>query len=156
MGCRDSDKRYTIVRIPFRELYEQYQHLWLDDFTESGFLAIHYFDVDVDRYKLLEAKGFALTVAVKVNNEIVGYAVVITDKFLHSKSISFAKIDCIYIDKKHRSLKLVRAMFEFIENQMRLYRIRNIFICSMVKKSLGVLYKRLKYEPVETVYCKEL
>jgi ribosomal protein S18 acetylase RimI-like enzyme len=156
MDNRSADKRHTIVRILFDELYKNYQYLWMANYEESGFLSKGFYEVDVDRYKLLEASGKLFVVGVKVANEVVGYAVVVIDRFLHSRSVMFGKIDCIFIDKEYRNYECVKDLTKFIEDQLRVYNIKYLFVSSMVKKSLDTLFVRLKYQPTEMVYCKEL
>jgi hypothetical protein len=156
MGNRSTGEGYAVVKILFDELYRDYHHLWFDNYKESGFLPEHEYSVDVERYRNLEGNSCMFIVGLKFEDKIVGYAAVVTDIFLHSKDVLFAKIDTVYIDKSHRNLKAFRELINYVENTVRFYKIKHIFISAMTKRPLDALFKRLKYSPIEIVYSKEL
>jgi hypothetical protein len=156
LGDRIPDSRCTFLKISFSKLYEDAKNLWIDHFKEASFLNFDKFNIDVNKYLLLEKCGFLIVLAVMHDDNIIGYTVIIADNFLHSKDIHYAKIDAIFITKKYRSLMLIKQLLKYTEDYLKSYDIKYLFISSPVKKKLDKLWVKYDYKPIETLFYKEL
>ena len=156
MGDRIPDSGFTFLKISLNKLYTEAQHLWVENFTETGFLAPEELNVDLERYALLETTGYLAIIAVMKDIEIVGYVALVNDKFLHSKHIDYVKIDTIFISKKYRSFVLFKRLLQYIESFIKAHNVKYLFMGSSIKRSLDKILTKYDYKPIETLFYKEL
>jgi GNAT superfamily N-acetyltransferase len=156
MGNRIPDSGYTFLKVSLNRLSMEAQHLWQENFEETGFLMALDLNVDMTRYHLLEQNGHLAIIAVIKDDIIVGYAALLNDRFLHSQHVHYVKIDTIFINKKYRSLVLFKRLLQYIETFIKSYNVKYLFMSSSIKRSLDKLLTKYDYKPIETLFYKEL
>lgn len=156
MGNRISDSGYSFLKITVNQLVSSGYDLFVENFKETGFLELEHIDLDIQKYLLLENKGFLSIIGVLKYNKIIGYAILANDKFIHSKEINYIKIDTLFISKQYRSLILFKSLLQYVEEYVRSYKVHYLFISSSVKRKLDKLLTKYNYKPIETLFCKEL
>jgi len=112
-------------------------------------------DIDWECYTALEAMGKFVMVGVYKDAKLVGYMGIICSKFMHYVKKSVYVVDCIFIDEKHRSFKLLKRLIRFVE--MNILKDKNavLTITSKTQYPIDNLLKYIGFEAKETIYYKE-
>lgn len=111
---------YTFRRCGFQDLFHSMGEEWgvLPErhWREVGMMQDRMpLDIDVARYRALEAAGVLKTVVVCQEDRPVGYAQYFVSPHLHYQSSVWAISDTFYIAPEHRSVFTAIGLFSFVE-----------------------------------------
>lgn len=116
---------------------------------------------DWNGYLKLDVSGILRVLTVRANGLLVGYHFVLVFPHLHYASTLWAQSDMFWLDPAYRTgwtgyrlLKLVRDTLK--ENGVKVHAINIKLHVEAERGTLGVLFKRLGYKPVETVFSQFL
>lgn len=114
------------------------------------------YNPDIEMYQKLFDMGLVAGLALFKENEPIGYAIVVSSPKLHSKGVSDAVIDTIYIKKSERSLKAFNTLFTDLERLLKDVGQPTLSIASHVKHPIEGLLKRKGFVKRETIYRKDV
>lgn len=114
-----------------------------------------------DGYLKLDVGGILRVLTVRANGLLVGYHFVLVFPHLHYASTLSAQTDIFWLDPAYRTgwtgyklLKLVRDTLK--ENGVKLHAINIKLHVEAERGTLAVLFKRLGYKSIETVFSQFL
>lgn len=129
----------------------------LDSLRENHEEVSHFeFFPDVAIYETMEKAGAGLYLALFKEETPIGHAFLVSMKDLHSKNITRARVESVFIEKEHRSLKAFRFIVTEIERLLKTLRVDTVSFTSNRHKPIGKILERFAYQPEEVVYTKEL
>lgn len=114
-------------------------------------------DIDVERYRAMEAAGMLRVFTARLEGRLIGYAVFVVNRNSHYRSSVQAVQDVLYVDPHERrgltGLKLVK----FADEVLRVEEVQVVYHHVKAKHPiLGRLLGRLGYEVVDVIYAKRL
>jgi len=110
-------------------------------------------DIDVDRYRQLDVLGLLKVFTLRdENNKLAGYATFMVMPNLHYKTWVCATCDVYYVDPACRKNGWGKFFFEFIKEQLKLYRVNSIYVHDKLSHSHSHLFKALGFKPIEQTY----
>lgn len=98
----------------------------------------------------------SILVTARYDSVLVGYILFLLGPYKHSKGVEYADLEAIWISPAFRSGMTAIKMLKLGEEEIR--KTDAVFITgsSTVKRPIDILFKRLDYMPVETVFFKRL
>jgi hypothetical protein len=112
---------------------------------------------DWDQCLQYDPSGHLIVVTARKRDKLIGYALGLVGPFKHSKDKIYADLDTIWVRPDNRSgfvgLKLIK---KWEDEVLKRGDVSFILVNSSFKKPIGALLKRRGYEPVETVYYKNI
>jgi len=108
--------------------------------------------------KYYESTGFWVSIGIQLpDKSSAGWACYVINPHMY---ISKALVGCqylLYILPEHRSYKVFKNFYKFVETLLRdIYHITYIISSSGVKRDLGPLFKRMNYIPYDMTYIKRI
>lgn len=104
-----------------------------------------------------EPTGDLILITARKRDKLIGYALGLVGPFKHSKDKIYADLDTIWLRPDNRSgfvgLKLIK---KWEDEVIKRGNISFILVNSSHKHPIGALLKRRGYQPVETVYYKNI
>lgn len=94
-------------------------------------------------------------ISVRYEGVLVGYLIALLGPYKHNMHIEYADIESIYINKAFREIRLVGRVIKLLESEIE-GRAEFILAGGPIGKSYELLYKFLKFKPVEVIYMKRL
>jgi len=131
------------------EAYSETESLHDENNEESGFS----WKLDIDPLLLMTPGTIYLSV--KSEDKPIGYAIFYLHTHPHFQKLVACQ-DVMYIHPEYRKGSIGIKFIKYIEESMKGLGAEGIFQTSSAKKDLSKLFGRLGYEPVETVYFKEI
>jgi len=116
------------------------------------------YDPDWEKYKQLNDADLLrlFTVRTEVDNDLVGYATFIVAPTLHTRNITFAVHDSMYILKPNRKNGTVKELVGFIEKEFIIDGINSMVVCVMTHRDFSNSLKQLGFKHSESLYIKRL
>lgn len=116
-------------------------------------------DPDWDRYLMLSLQGMLLVRTARYGDTLVGYIFNLFGPHLHYRSTPHAEIEMFWLDPAYRGSGFVLRWFR--ENEAMLRELGVKKVGGTTKNGykdgrVGLIFKRLGYTPVETVWSKVL
>ena len=110
---------------------------------------------DWERYHQMEFAGaLHITTARDERGFIVGYAVFLVGENAHYKGLTVADGDIFYLHPSYRQGLAGLSMLRAAEDLLREVGVNMIVNKDKMHAPLGIVFKRMGYEPIETVYAK--
>ncbi len=134
---------------------DQLETLLAENFEEGKTLK-EFFPLDVDWEKLLvlEKAGNLGAYSVRWEDSLVGYAIILADTHIHHKSVVFAKIDTIFIQKKHRKGGCGYRFMKYLTRVREDLGVQSFSVSAKMDHSFNKLLSKLEFVPVDTYYTK--
>ncbi len=113
-------------------------------------------DPDWEAYETLELNGNLAIFTARVDEELVGYFVVIVGSNIHYKSTIFAENDLIYIAPEYRKGRIGANLIKFAQRYLKNDGVSVLNINTKTHKPFGKLLTYLGFNKIEEVYSKYL
>ena len=141
----------------FKECLEELEPLFKECFNEIEYdNKLVSFNPDYKTYIKVEEIGLLSLITVRDNSILVGYFIAIITPMLHSKHLTSAHNDTLYIKPSHRKGTIGYRLLKFVEKHL-IDRGVNIFTISMkVEHPFDRLCERLGMIQIERNYLKYL
>ena len=113
------------------------------------------FDPDWDAVREAENSERMRWFTVRLDGELIGYASVLMVKSLQQKGKEYAVIEDLFVDKEHRKTGAALGLLRFTIRLLKTLNVSSIMVGEPHKKEkrdLGVLYKRLGFRRLETIW----
>lgn len=122
--------------------------------VETGVLPFDEFELDVDKYMILESQDMLRLYTARRNGMLVGYSVFFIVNHPHYKKRMFALQDVLYMHPSYRgvgAVKFIMWIDEQLEDEQAIeYVIRQV----SKKKDYSKTLERLGYNEMETSYIR--
>lgn len=149
--------RFTVE--PFGYVREEIAGLMERHWREIGGTDAQPLDVDWDRFEQLEAAGVLYTLCARDRGgQLAGYVVHIVAPALHYRSFLQAHDDAHYLAPEYRRGLAAVRMLKAAEDMLRAAGVKAVTYHTKLRagNDRGAVFKRLGYEPVETLYRKAI
>lgn len=116
-------------------------------------------DPDWDRYFHLALSGMLIVRTARCDKTLVGYIFNLVGPHLHYRSTPHAEIEMFWLDPAYRGSAFALRWFRENEAMLRELGIRKVGVATKNGYKggrVGLIFKRLGYKPVETVWSKVL
>ena len=134
-------------------LFEQhYREIALDQKTVP-------LDPDWDRYFVLSLNGALVVTTARSGKTLVGYIFNLVGPHLHYRSTPHAEIEMFWLDPAYRGSSFALRWFRENEAHLRGLGIKKVGVATKngyMGGRVGLIFTRLGYRPVETVWSKTL
>jgi len=114
------------------------------------------FNPDWDAYEALEQANMLKIFTVRENDRLVGYHVNIVAPSLHSKGVSQASADVVYLHPDYRKGFTGYKLFKFAEKCLKEDGVNILHLTATEANPIGPLMSKLQYDKIETKYEKVL
>jgi GNAT superfamily N-acetyltransferase len=146
-------ERFSAIAKELPPLFERH---WLELGSNRDTIKL---DPDWDRYLAMDAAGLLVVTTARVAGVLVGYIFNIVGPHLHYRSTAHAELEMFWLDPAWRGLWFSLRWFRGNDDMLRELGVKRVHVA--VKNGykdgrVGVIFKRLGYLPVETVYSKVL
>jgi len=105
-------------------------------------------------YDASEQANELLFVTCREHGKLVGYFIGFVTPGLHYSTCLTCNMDIFYISKEFRGGSLGIRLFSFVERELRTRGVQRFFVGSKTHADASALFKRLKFNKVETYYSK--
>lgn len=132
-------------------------------------LALHYEELALNKdkvplrpqwavYRQREAAEGVVYVTLRDKGELIGYVVMFVAPGLHYETCLTAHMDILFVrpDRRDAAAKGVLLMLDALEAELRRRGVQRWFMGTKLKKDIGAIFKRRKFEAVEMTYSKWL
>ena len=109
---------------------------------------------DWPRYKILEDHGGFVVYGVRDDNLLVGYACFVISKNFHSKEVTQAYQDSIYVKPTYRKKGVGITLLKYTENQLKKFGVTQIFHMVMDSMDFSKVLKRKGYKTMGRIMVK--
>jgi hypothetical protein len=113
-------------------------------------------DIDWDFYHKTEDLGLLHTLAVRDDEELIGYILLMTIRAPHYKSYVFAHDDAFFLKAQYRKGWSGVRMFREAEKMMKAMGVKRICYHEKLKVPMGKVFEFLGYRPRETIWMKDI
>lgn len=144
---------------PFGLVRAEIEHLMVAHWREIGGTDAQPLDPDWDRFGQLEEAGvLAVLTARDRAGLLVGYVVHVVFGNLHYKTLIQAHDDAHYLAPRHRKGMAACRMFRAAEEMLQARGVEAVTYHTKLRpgNDRGAVFKRLGYEPVETLWRKAI
>lgn len=109
-------------------------------------------------YFHLDASGRLVVTTARYGSVLAGYIINILDRLLFSRSYLYSCIEKFYLDEPYRGEGFAPKWFAFNDEALREKKVRAVMVAEKLnqEKSTGVLFQRMGYKPIETIWMREL
>lgn len=107
-------------------------------------------------YDKAEQVNELLYITCRVDGKLVGYFIGFVAPGLHYETCLTCNMDIFYIAKEYRKSSLGVRLFKYVERELKSQNVERWFVGSKVHADASALFKRLKFNKVETYYSKWL
>jgi hypothetical protein len=131
----------------------------------ASLLIRHYDEVGIDptipynpdwsQYLSYELTDSCIAITARYDGILIGYALYLIGPFKHNKDVLYADLDAIWISPAFRSGFLAMKMLKMGEAELK-GKVGYLMATSTTKNPIDILFKRLDFRPIETVYWKKL
>ena len=111
-------------------------------------------DVDWDSYQRLEDNGNLIIITVRINSELIGYALWFVREHLHYKNTKWAYNDVIFLKKEHRSHGLGGHLIRVCEDLLKEMKVDKIQWHLKVTNNWTPVLEKMGYKLEEYVVGK--
>lgn len=111
-------------------------------------------DPQYETYEARQAAGEVLLVTARELGKIIGYFVGFIAPGLHYRTCLTCTMDIFFIHPDHRGPFVGIKLFKRVEQELKRRGVQRWFVGSKLHADVGVLFKRLGFEPVEVHYSK--
>lgn len=123
----------------------------VDDITRAWPL-----EVDVDRYRLVEAAGMLRVFTARDEGELVGYATFMVVASIHRKSLVVAHEDALYLKPDQRKAGVARRLMDFAEDSLSAECVMVMYHSPCGNPRFGTLLARSGYTKYSEHYARRL
>ena len=115
-------------------------------------------DPDWNKYVVMDGAGLLFTMTARDNGALVGYIIHLVYPALHYKTVLMASDDAHFIRKSHRTMRNVKAMFDFAEEALSLMGVNVITYHGKTRPDINHqrTYELLGYKLHEQIFIKRL
>lgn len=112
------------------------------------------FNPDYMRYLEMEKSGLIHSVIVRDEGKIIGYCISFLMTHLHHSDHVYAMNDIVYLMPEYRRSEIGRAMFTFVEDDLKHMGVSVFIIHMKTKQPFEGLMQSLGFDRVEINYSK--
>jgi GNAT superfamily N-acetyltransferase len=144
---------YSVEKIDdcFEELYPLLEMHWEEVALYKDKVE---FDIDLERYLLLEEQGIAHTVIARDNGKIAGYFISFINTHLHYRTTTYALNDVLFLNYPYRHKGIAAELFSFAEKSLKALGVDVIILHMKTDHPFHSLSKHLGYTMAEYTYSK--
>lgn len=116
-------------------------------------------DPDWDRYFMLAMQGMLIVRTARFDKTLVGYIFNLIGPHLHYRSTPHAEIEMFWLDPAYRGSSFTLRWFRENEAALKELGIRKVGVATKngyKDGRVGLIFKRLGYRPVETIWSRVL
>jgi len=137
-------------------LMDEMEELWKEHWEEvANFQDKIQLSVDREAYCGMQDNGLYQTIIARDDSgKLIGYVGFIISTHPHYKNNIFANMDNVFLHKDHRKGLAGYRLFKEAENLLKELGVDMIMMRSKVKNDLSPIFRKMGYDPVETVYAK--
>ena len=129
--------------------------LAVDEWEESGD-PTEALDINWEGYFALESSGNLKVFTARLDEELVGYIVVVTVAPLTNRTKVIGYFDSVFVVKSERKSSIARRLIKFTEGCLKKDGINTVIASSSEQNPIGNFLTRLGYEAFETKHKKVL
>lgn len=105
-----------------------------------------------EEYLRRDAAGMILTVVLRDNGKLVGYMIAFKAPGLHYSTCLTLQMDIFFVHPDYRNGSAGIKLFKAVEKEAKRQGVDRMFVGSKVHRDASLLFERLKYTKVETIY----
>ena len=116
-------------------------------------------DPDWDRYFWLSLNGMLVVRTARCDKVLVGYIFNLVGPHLHYRSTLHAEIEMFWLDPAYRGSAFALRWFRENEAHLRSLGVKRVGVATKngyMSGRVGLIFKRLGYKPIETVWARTL
>lgn len=115
------------------------------------------FDIDWETYEAIESTGNLGTFTIRNKEDtLVGYFTCIASPHIHTKTVTVAVSDTVYIMPAYRKGHTASKFLDYVQEQMTNLGVDVLVINAKKDSGFEKVLSRKDFEPLETVYSKVL
>jgi GNAT superfamily N-acetyltransferase len=146
-----------IARESFASVIEEGKPFLQEHWEELATYSDIPLDPDYEAYEALDKQGLLWIYIVRLRGEIVGYAPYFVRHHLHYRKHIFATNDIIIVRKPYRNYGIGTALFDFIEDDMRVQGVAVVHHSTkLTHPELAMLLKSRGHEEVDHGFALRL
>lgn len=111
-------------------------------------------DPDWARYADMAAKGSLVTITVRDEGELVGYAAFFLAPHLHYRTSLTAVSDIFFLRKDYRVGRTGIKLFQVAERELKALGVQKLCIMHKLHLDVGAIFERLGFRAIERTYSK--
>jgi hypothetical protein len=155
----DQDTRAVVQAERFADFYQElspllYRH-WREVACDQDLIPL---DPDFEKYLTLERNGMLACQTIRKDGVLAGYFISFVMGHLHYQSTRHAFTDVYFVDRPYRNAFLTLRFFRFVMDDLRARGVKKHYTMRKLHldPSIGEIWERLGYKPVEVHYTKML
>ena len=143
-------ERFADIATELPPLFERH-HKELFDLSHIAAL-----EPDWPQYFALDAVGRLRIMTARYGDVLAGYIINVIGNHIMSRNFLFSCIEKFYLDIPYRGSGFAKKWFDANDADLKSIGVKAVCVAEKLGTHAGILFKRMGYKPIETVWLREL
>lgn len=143
-------ERFADIAAELPSLFERH-HKELFDLSHIAVL-----EPDWAQYFALDAMGRLRIMTARCGAVLAGYIINVIGNHIMSRNFTFSCIEKFYLDVSYRGSGFAKKWFQANDVDLKSIGVKAVCVAEKLGTHAGILFKRIGYRPIETIWLREL